>query len=75
MPDNQQSPEKQQPMSPRKILALIIGGLMLWAIYIAAGVIWYGLNPLGGVVVLVSAALFIGFWMLLLRKRENAKGP
>lgn len=67
--------DNPQPWTPRSILALIIGGLILWAIYIAAGVIWYGLNPLGGVVVLVSAAIFIGFWMLLLRMKQNENRP
>jgi hypothetical protein len=63
--------DNSQPWTPRSILALIIGGLILWAIYIAAGVIWYGLNPLGGVVVLVCAGIFIGFWMLLLRTQKD----
>ncbi len=68
-------PNNPQAMSPRTISALIIGGLVLWGLYIAAGVIWYGLNPLGGVVVLVCVAIFVGFWMLLLRTQKNENGP
>ncbi len=68
-------PDPRQPWSPRSILALIIGGLVLWGMYIAAGVIWYGLNPLGGVVVLVCVAIFISFWLLLLRTQKRQDGP
>ncbi len=74
MTDNPRA-NNPQPMSPRTILALIIGGLVLWGLYIAAGVIWYGLNPLGGVVVLVCVAIFVGFWMLLLRTQKKQNGP
>ncbi len=74
MTDNPR-PNNSQPISPRTILALIIGGLVLWGLYIAAGVIWYGLNPLGGIVVMVCVAIFVGFWMLLLRTQKNDSGP
>ncbi len=62
-------------MSPRTIVALIVAALVLWGLYIAGGVFWYGLNPLGAVVVLVCEGLFLGFWLLLLstqrRNRQN----
>jgi len=58
-------------MSPRTILALIVGGLIAWAIYVAAGVLWYGLNVAGAIVVLVCVGLFLGFWLLLLRTQKR----
>lgn len=58
--------EQRRPLSPRTILALIMGGLILWGIYVAAGVMWYGLNPLGALLVLFFVSIFLGFWLLLL---------
>ena len=66
-------PENRRPLSPRTVLALIIGGLILWGVYVAAGVRWYGLNPAGAVVVLVCMAMFLGFWLLLLRTQARNK--
>ncbi|MEX0979372.1 MAG: hypothetical protein WDZ48_10990 [Pirellulales bacterium] len=66
-------PENRTPLSPRTILALIIGGLILWGVYVAAGVMWYGLNPAGAVVVLVCVGMFLGFWLLLLRTQGRDK--
>jgi ABC-type transport system involved in Fe-S cluster assembly fused permease/ATPase subunit len=66
-------PENRRPLSPRAILALIIGGLILWGVYVAAGVMWYGLNPAGAIVVLVCVGLFLGFWLLLLRSQSRDK--
>jgi hypothetical protein len=62
-------------MSPRTILMLVIGGILLWGIYVAAGVLFYGLNPAGAVVVLICIGMFVGFWLLLLRtqKRDDNK--
>jgi hypothetical protein len=56
-------------------LALIFGGLLLWGLYIATGVVWYGLNPLGALVVLVCVAIFLGFWAILLRLQKGKKQP
>ncbi len=50
---------------------LIFAGLVLWGLYIAGGVLWYGLNPLGAVVVLVCEGIFLGFWLLLLRTQRG----
>jgi high-affinity Fe2+/Pb2+ permease len=58
-------------MSPRTILGLIVGGLILWGIYVAAGVLWYGLNVAGAIMVLVCVGMFLGFWLLLLRTRKR----
>lgn len=59
------------PLSPRTILILIFAGLALWGLYIAGGVLWYGLNPLGALVVLVCEGIFLGFWFLLLRTQRG----
>jgi hypothetical protein len=66
-------PDDRPSMSPRMILALVMGGLVLWAIYVALGVLYYGLNPLGAVLVLVCVGMFLGFWLLLLRSRNRDK--
>jgi hypothetical protein len=58
-------------MSPKTMLALIVGGLILWGIYVAAGVLWYGLNVAGAFVVLVCVGMFLGFWLLLLRGQKR----
>jgi hypothetical protein len=68
-------PDAPSPLSPRTILALIFGGLLLWGLYIATGVVWYGLNPLGALVVLVCVAIFLGFWAILLRLQKGKKQP
>ena len=67
--------EDRPPMSPRTILALVMGGLVVWGIYLAVGVLWYGLNPVGAVLVLVSVGTFLGIWLFLLRmqKRDRPK--
>ncbi len=62
--------DTRQPMSPRTILTLIFAGLLLWGLYIAGGVLWYGLNPLGALIVLVCVGIFLGFWALLLRSQK-----
>ena len=67
--------ETRPPLSPRTILALIIGGLLLWGLYIAAGVLWYGLNPLGALVVMACVGIFLGFWAILLRMQKSKKQP
>lgn len=63
--------DERPPVSPRTIIALIVGGLILWGIYVAVGVLWYGLNVAGAVAVLVCVGMFVGFWLLLLRTRNR----
>ncbi len=65
--------DARPPMSPRTILSLIFGGLLLWGLYIAGGVLWYGLNPVGALVVLVCVGIFLGFWSLLLRSQNSKR--
>lgn len=60
-------------MSPRTILALVVGGIILWGLYIAAGVLWYGLNVAGAVVVLICVGSFVGLWLLLLRSKRQQR--
>ncbi len=66
-------PDDRPPMPPRTIIAIIMGALVLWGIYVAIGVLWYDLNPLGAVLVLVCVGMFLGFWLLLLRSRNRDK--
>jgi hypothetical protein len=55
------------------MLTLIVVGLVLWGLFVAAGTIVYGLNPLSAVVVLACVGVFIGFWMLLLHFQKRPK--
>ena len=71
-------PDTPQTMSPRTITALIMGTLILWASYIAAG--WYDRNPWRGVIVMACMGGFLGFWLLLLwnlkrKKRAASRRP
>ncbi len=66
-------PDERPPMSPRTLLALIMGGLIIWGIYVAVGVFWYGLNPGGAIAVLVCVGMFLGIWLLLLRTQKRDK--
>ena len=59
-------PDQRKPLSPRQILALIMGGLVLWGVYIAIGAYLYNQNPWRGVIVLVCMGSFVGLWLLLL---------
>lgn len=56
-----------QNPSPRLIYAIILGGMTLWALFLALGAYLYNHNPWRGVVVLTCFALFAGFWMLMVR--------
>lgn len=66
-------PDQRPPMSPRTLLALIMGGLIVWGIYLAVGVFWYSLNPGGAIAVLVCVGMFLGVWLLLLRTQKRDK--
>ena len=57
----------ETPLSNRWIYAVIIAGLLAWAIFHAVGAYLFNYNPWRGVVVLACFAIFIGGWMLLLR--------
>jgi hypothetical protein len=59
-------PDRQQPLSPTKLLALIMGALALWGVYIAIGSYLYNRNPWRPLIVLASVGIFLGIWMLLL---------
>ncbi|HEY2894566.1 MAG TPA: hypothetical protein VGJ16_10150 [Pirellulales bacterium] len=56
----------QQPLSPTKLLALIMGALALWGVYVAIGAYLYNRNPWRPLIVLASVGIFLGIWMLLL---------
>ena len=46
---------------------------IIWGIYVAVGVFWYGLNPGGAIAVLVCVGMFLGIWLLLLRTQKRDK--
>jgi hypothetical protein len=68
-------PSQPAPVSPRTILAMIMGGLVVWAVYMAIGAYWYNLNPWRAVVVLVCMGMFLGVWLLLLWTQSRDKKP
>jgi hypothetical protein len=62
---------ERPPLSPRTILGLVMGGLAIWGLYVAGGVLWFGINPYGAIAVLVCVGMFLGFWLLLLRTQKR----
>lgn len=65
---------KPQP-SPRLVLALIMGGLVVWGAYVALGAFLYNQNPWRPVIVMVFVGAFVGIWLLLLRTQKRNKQP
>jgi len=61
------------PMSPRKMLALVMGGLLLWGVFVAAGAFRYGRSPWEAGIIMVCVGMFLGFWLLLLWSQGKKK--
>jgi hypothetical protein len=72
---NAPKPDERPPLSQRTLLAIIIGGLLLWAIYVAVGVYRATLSFGGAVMVLLFMGMFVGFWLLLLWSQGRNKQP
>jgi hypothetical protein len=62
-------PDARPAVSSRTMIGLIMGGLVVWAIFLAIGAYRYNFNPWRGVLVLGSMALFLSFWLLMLRSQ------
>lgn len=60
-------------MSPRMLIGLIMGGLLLWGVYIGIGAYLYNHDPRRGVIVMISVLMFLGFWLLLLWNQDRIK--
>jgi len=73
-PQGANVPPRDNSISPRLMVGLIIGGLLIWGLYHAVGAFRHGLG--GGLIVVASFALFVGFWGVLLawRKRASRRG-
>lgn len=56
------------------MIALIIGGMVFWAIYAAIGTFFYNRNIIQSLIVLVIVAMFVGLWLLLLWTQGRKKG-
>jgi drug/metabolite transporter (DMT)-like permease len=67
--------EDRPSPSPRLIIGLIMGGLAVWALYIAIGSYLYNFNPWRAVLVLGCMGVFLGFWLLLLWSQGGKKQP
>jgi hypothetical protein len=57
--------------STRWVLALVMGGVVLWGIYVAIGAYRYNPNPWRAVIVLACTGTFLGVWLLLLWARAR----
>jgi hypothetical protein len=57
------------------MLAVIIGALVLWALYIAAGTFMSTMSVGRAVMVLLCMGAFVGFWLLLLWTQGRSKKP
>ena len=67
-------PDARPQVSPRMIIGLIMGALVLWAAYLAIGAYRYNFNPWRAVLVMASMGLFLGFWLLMLWS-QGPKAP
>jgi hypothetical protein len=61
----------RQPVSQRTLFALIIGGLVVWALYVAIGAFLYDFDPWRAIIVLFCMGTFVGIWLLLLWSRGH----
>jgi hypothetical protein len=66
-------PNEPPPISQRGLLALIMGGLVVWAAYVAVGSYLYNFNPWRAVIVMGCMGVFLGVWLLLLWSRGSGK--
>ena len=73
-PQGADVPPRDNSVSPRLLVGLIIAGLLVWGLYHAVGAFRHGLG--NGLVVVASFVLFLGFWGALLawRKRTSRGG-
>ena len=68
-------PDQRPPISQRSLLAIIMGGLILWSLYVAIGAYWYNFDLLRSIIVFGAMAVFVGFWLLLLWTQRGNKRP
>ena len=68
-------PEQRPQLSQRTLIKLIMGGLVVWAVYVAIGAYLYNLNPWRAVIVLGCMGAFVGIWLLLLATQKRDKQP
>jgi hypothetical protein len=80
MPDRSSSkplsPDTDRAPAPKFLLLGLMGGLIVWGLYLAIGAAYSGHNVWRGVVVIVCFALFLGwFWGLqcLYARRNRGK--
>ena len=65
--------EKSAKKSQRTVLALVMGGLLVWALYIAIGTYLYNFKILPASIVVGCMVVFVGSWLLLLRTTGRDK--
>jgi len=55
----------------RILFGSIMAALIVWGLFHAAGAYLFNHNPMRAVVVIVSFALFLGFWLFMLNLRRR----
>ena len=68
-------PANPPPLSPRLLLGLIMGGMIVWGAYIAIGAYLYNHDPRSGLLVMLFVGLFLGFWLIMLWSQGRRKQP
>jgi hypothetical protein len=66
-------PNEPAPISQRTLFAIIMGGLTVWAAYVAIGSYLYNYNPWRAVIVMGCMGVFLGVWLLLLWSQRRGK--
>jgi len=66
-------PNEPAPISQRTLFAIIMGGLTVWAAYVAVGSYLYNYNPWRAVIVMGCMGVFLGVWLLLLWSQRRGK--
>jgi hypothetical protein len=59
------------PPGAERILALIMGGLLIWGLFHAVGAWTLNHDPRRPLVVIACVAAFLGFWLALLAARRR----
>jgi hypothetical protein len=77
MTESVSPPPGNEPPGNQRILAWIMGGLVVWGLFHAAGAWTFNHDVRRPLVVIACTAAFLGFWLVLLanrRKRLAARG-
>jgi hypothetical protein len=63
--------EQRQSDPTRQWIVLLVAALAAWGLYHAIGAYFFNKDVRRGLVVLACMALFLAFWLILLRVRKS----